>query len=568
MSRLVSLFVVVLLAAAVSCGGGDKKLELGGTCSLNSDCADPLVCKFGACHKACVKSADCVAGERCVQVDGVAVCQMIAEASCKTGGNCPVPLTCRVVDNTCRNQCVGTDSCLPGQTCSGTVCIETKELTPVSGLDGGEGTDGGPASGEWDGGVATDVADAPQPARDAAAASSEAGSCTLDACPVAQTIASDIDFSKSSITPGRTCTSEAPAFSVALLSASQATLTTAPEADCLSLGDEVLLINLQGATGATANVGNWELLTVRSVQGATVTFGTAKTRNYGSGANNDASIGIGANDQKVAIIRVPQFNSLTVKRGATLEMAGWDGAKGGVLALHVGKLQVEGTISAEGLGYRSGRWSQDDKSCSDNVTTESGESIDGPPVVGTASHMGAPGGISAAANVSFNTNTPINSGAGHARAGEPGKNGNGRIVGSPGTIYGANDASRLTMGSGASGGLTCDPTLPGPALNDPGKGSAAGGIIVLVVDQVDVAPTGIITSSAKPLARDASASGGYVFVQGRILNLGVDRVTAKGGVGKSLNGPATGQTVASSDGYVVLKGTTITGTSVPPATQL
>jgi hypothetical protein len=67
----ISSLIVLSLAA---CSGGDKKLELGGACSLNSDCGNGLLCKFGACHKACVKSVDCATGERCVQVDGVAVC--------------------------------------------------------------------------------------------------------------------------------------------------------------------------------------------------------------------------------------------------------------------------------------------------------------------------------------------------------------------------------------------------------------------------------------------------------------------------------------------------------------
>ena len=59
--------VLVLLSTAMvlaACGGDDKKLELGGSCSLNSDCAEGLLCKFGACHKACVKSVDCAAGDQ------------------------------------------------------------------------------------------------------------------------------------------------------------------------------------------------------------------------------------------------------------------------------------------------------------------------------------------------------------------------------------------------------------------------------------------------------------------------------------------------------------------------
>jgi alpha-tubulin suppressor-like RCC1 family protein len=130
-----------LAMAFAACGSGDKKLELGGSCSLNSDCAGGLICKFGACHKACMKSVDCATGERCVQVDNVAVCQLVTESACGVNFACLAPLACRQTDNTCRNMCTTTDDCLGGQTCSGTFCIETKESAPVLGFDGG-GADG------------------------------------------------------------------------------------------------------------------------------------------------------------------------------------------------------------------------------------------------------------------------------------------------------------------------------------------------------------------------------------------------------------------------------------------
>ncbi|HJX63617.1 MAG TPA: hypothetical protein VJ860_06655 [Polyangia bacterium] len=134
----------VFILALAACSSSDKKLELGGACSLNSDCANGLLCKFGACHKACVKSVDCAAGERCVQVDGVAVCQFATETAC-TNGACSTPLTCRVADNTCRGSCATSDDCPRAQTCSANFCLDDKELAPVPGLDGG-GIDSAPAT--------------------------------------------------------------------------------------------------------------------------------------------------------------------------------------------------------------------------------------------------------------------------------------------------------------------------------------------------------------------------------------------------------------------------------------
>jgi alpha-tubulin suppressor-like RCC1 family protein len=132
--------------ALAACGDGDKKLELGGSCSLNSDCADGLLCKFGACHKACVKSVDCATGERCVQVDGVAVCQMVMEQACAPNGSCPAPLMCSPADRICRNTCSPTSYCLGGQVCTAGFCVEYGEA------DAGQGADSG-ASGGVDAGV-------------------------------------------------------------------------------------------------------------------------------------------------------------------------------------------------------------------------------------------------------------------------------------------------------------------------------------------------------------------------------------------------------------------------------
>jgi hypothetical protein len=132
----------IWLACSLAACSGDKKLELGGTCTLNSDCTQPLLCKLGSCRKACMRSIDCDNGGRCVTVDGVAVCQTQAESACGADQTCATGLVCRTVDNTCRTRCSPTNdtSCVAGQTCNGTVCLENKELTS-SGNDAAVGAD-------------------------------------------------------------------------------------------------------------------------------------------------------------------------------------------------------------------------------------------------------------------------------------------------------------------------------------------------------------------------------------------------------------------------------------------
>jgi len=388
------------------------------------------------------------------------------------------------------------------------------------------------------------------------------GTCTRGTCLASTTINANIDLSTTVVTPGRAC-AEAPVYSVVNLAASTAMLTPMPDAGCLASGDEVLLINLQGAPGAISNVGNWELLEINNVAGSVVTFRSTKTKSYGFATNGDAGIGVGPADQKVALVRVPNFGTLAVTSGVNVTTSGWNGLVGGVLAIHAATLNLNGALSTAGLGYRGGRSSLDDQSCSDSVTTEPGESIAGPPTAGsTANNVGAPGGIGAASGISFIGNTPLNSGASHATAGGMGGDGNGRTIGGPGAIYGVADASQLTMGSGQSGSVNCYGGLTGPSLV-PSVGPLAGGIVLLIANQLNVGSVGAITASANNASQDVSASGGYVFLRGNSLSLGTGRVTAVGGVATG-----NGGTLAAGDGYIVVSGPTVTGTTRPTARQL
>ena len=142
-SLLIGIGVVAIAAASCS---SDKKLELGGSCTLNSDCTSPLLCKLGSCRKACVTSVDCDNGGRCVTVDGVAVCQTQAEAVCGANQTCAAGLTCRTVDNTCRSPCTAAGGCLlVDQTCTGSLCVNTSELAGGPGNDGSVGAGDGAA---------------------------------------------------------------------------------------------------------------------------------------------------------------------------------------------------------------------------------------------------------------------------------------------------------------------------------------------------------------------------------------------------------------------------------------
>jgi hypothetical protein len=136
-----------------------KKIDVGGTCILNSDCGGSLVCTWGICHVACRASSDCQKGESCIAVsDQSMVCQK--PTACTYNSQCPTGLTC-AVDQQCRKQCLADVDCSYGQTCTTTnTCAELNQVDSNKNLlvpDGGVGGTGGIGGG---GGADAGVADA------------------------------------------------------------------------------------------------------------------------------------------------------------------------------------------------------------------------------------------------------------------------------------------------------------------------------------------------------------------------------------------------------------------------
>jgi Abnormal spindle-like microcephaly-assoc'd, ASPM-SPD-2-Hydin len=124
-----------------------QKIDVGGTCVLNSDCKQPLVCTMEKCHEACHTSVDCALGQSCIMAsDQSKVCQLPSETRCIYNGDCPTGLIC-ATDQQCRNQCRGNADCIPGQTCTTTyTCAELNQIDPIGNLvgpDSGVRTSGG-----------------------------------------------------------------------------------------------------------------------------------------------------------------------------------------------------------------------------------------------------------------------------------------------------------------------------------------------------------------------------------------------------------------------------------------
>jgi hypothetical protein len=391
------------------------------------------------------------------------------------------------------------------------------------------------------------------------------GSCTRGECRENVTVSSESNISTTAISTGRVC-AESVAYAVTALTATTATLSSEPVAGCLEPGDEVMLINMQGTPTTTPNIGVFELLHVQTVVGDVVTFTTSKAKFYGSADNSDADIGAAPGQQRVVLQRVPTFGKLTIANGSTLTASAWDGSTGGIVAVRANSFTIDGTVSARGLGYRAGRWSRDDGACAVSVHTEQGESIGGVGMASTAANGGGGGGIGEGTQ-SYNSDAPVNGSAGHGTAGAAGGNFKGRAEALPGGTYGVADGSRITLGSGAGGNLTCAIGTFEPHLITVSEGHG-GGAIALFGGSITVSATGALTANGT-LVRSTASSGGYILLRGTAIDFSTGSVAALGPTATNVlpdNNPETPVTNVGGDGRIAVQYvTSVNGTSTPAA---
>ena len=115
MGSLTRIATLCLLCVVAS-GCERPKLNTGGECTFNSDCADPLVCRLERCRRQCVDSRDCGAGLLCLSIgDMGGACQLDDEVECNLTSDCTEGLECRF--HTCTTACVEDRDCSAGAVC-------------------------------------------------------------------------------------------------------------------------------------------------------------------------------------------------------------------------------------------------------------------------------------------------------------------------------------------------------------------------------------------------------------------------------------------------------------------
>jgi alpha-tubulin suppressor-like RCC1 family protein len=106
------LSVVVCASLLVACEQG---ASISSPCTRPSDCASPLVCRFGRCRVGCVDNRDCPLGAQCfLDPSGAGACQLDQDRSC--GGGCPLGLSC--LEETCVRVCTSAADCPSDGACA------------------------------------------------------------------------------------------------------------------------------------------------------------------------------------------------------------------------------------------------------------------------------------------------------------------------------------------------------------------------------------------------------------------------------------------------------------------
>ncbi len=267
-----------------------------------------------------------------------------------------------------------------------------------------------------------------------------------------------------------------------------ANLVYTPSTAGFSVGDRVLLIQMKGAevnlTNSPSfgninnynNAGNYEMATISTLTGTTVSFVNGILREYTAGA-------------ALQLVRVPVYANANIT--ATLTAADWNGTTGGILALEADVLSFAADIDVSGKGFRGGNAGNYPSSCptgtgtslyfSDTLSGKGGAKGEGI-VQLTSAYLACRG---KAANGGGGGNDH-NAGAG------------GGANGTAGGIGGENDESLFSCpGSEGFAAIALDVSMVADKLflgggggaghgnnNNGTDGGDGGGLVLLIADQI------------------------------------------------------------------------------------
>ena len=298
-------------------------------------------------------------------------------------------------------------------------------------------------------------------------------------------------------------------------------------------GDYVLFLDVYGS-----NAGQWSMEQVSSVQSGVL--------NLENGVDSNGST------STTWAVRVPQYTDVTIN--GTLEAPGYSGSgtpgSGLIVFMASGTVNVQGSISASGKGYRGGT-----RTYSRTQTGQQGESYNGGQSRTTSANYSGGGG-----GYSPSLTHASGGGGGYASNGGSGTavGGWGNTAGSAGSSVGLSDLSSMYFG-GAGGSGSLDSDANGGSYG--GAGGNGGGIILMSAN--DVVISGSINSSgsggetgyhsgsaASPGGGGGGAGGSIVLFSNSISSSGAMVASGGGGGNGSEAGGSQITTGSGSNGRI------------------
>lgn len=310
----------------------------------------------------------------------------------------------------------------------------------------------------------------------------------------------------------------------------------------ISAGDEVLIIDMVSGNGSTASVGKYEFITVSTVGGTLLTFGTTLANTYPGGTD------------AIVVQRVPQYSTVAINSGITLTANTWNSSTGGIVAFKASiGVTNNGVITTSSLGYTSGS--------AGGTSASQGQSRPGSGSASTAANDGGGGGGAGDGSVAIGSG----GGGGYGSAGIGGTNVSGGTGGTGGKSHGSSTLSILLLGSGGGGGSTSDFGSP-PCSVGGAPGASGGGAIYIGTQRLanngSILANGASTSNNKTGGGGGSGSGGSIFISSIGVTMGTTAAT--GGTSSSMYcaGPAGGD---GGSGRIRVEADSIQGSSTPAA---
>ena len=309
----------------------------------------------------------------------------------------------------------------------------------------------------------------------------------------------------------------------------------------LTVNDEVLIITMQDDNTSNNSVGTFEFKVISSISLSTLTF----TENLLNDYNASSTV-------KHQVIKVPNYNNVTINSGATVTAHPWDGSTGGIVCFRAsGQLDNSGTISVNAIGYR-GVSHADAISGNQHYRNKNGAQGEG--IYGIGFQGAASNGSNSTVWNGANGNgggggtgkqdAAGGGGGGYANSGSSGGSQSGHTGGSGGISVGIPDLTKLIFGgAGGEGGADEDGHLPG-------KGGNGAGIIF--ISSSSLINSGTISSNGENAGNGTNSNpngsngsgcgmggggggaGGSIFISSSVTNSG--SITANKGSKGTNNG--------------------------------